>query len=192
MKRYSTALTIVALGVVVGVSACATGQFDRYLAEGRWADAARVFSADSSLLNNERALYAAGVLYGTPGRPTFDPVIARDVFRRLISRFPQSGRRDDAVEHLALLEEIMRARRDAEVREKVLTTQIDSLTSESQQLRVRLDSISAQTDQTRRNTVRVESELRDREEQLRTLRRELQRLKEIDLKPRPPARVIKP
>jgi hypothetical protein len=192
VKRYSSAFAAVAAAVVLGVSACATSQFDRYIADERWADAARVFSADSSLLNNERALYSAGVLYGTPGRPTFDPAIARDVLRRLISRFPQSEHRNDAIERLALLEEIMRARKDAEAREKALTMQIDSLTSETQQLRVRLDSIGAQADLTRRNTTRLENELRDREEQLRTLRRELQRLKEIDLKPRPPARVIKP
>jgi hypothetical protein len=38
----------------------------------------------------------------------------------------------------------------------------------------------------RKNTTRLESDLREREDQLRALRLELQRLKEIDLKPRRP------
>jgi hypothetical protein len=173
--------------------ACATATpFDRYLGEGRWADAARVFSADSSLLNDDRALYAAGVLYGSAERPTFDPAIASDLLRRLISRFPQSKYRGDAVDRLALLDQITRARHDAEDRQRQLAAEIETLTADTRLLRARLDSASLQSDQLRRNTTRLEAELRDRDEQLRTLRRELQRLKEIDLKPRPPAGVIKP
>jgi hypothetical protein len=192
VRRSSLAIDIAKIVALLAAAACATTPFDRYLAEERWADAARVFSADSSLLNNEHALYAAGVLYGTPGRPTFDPVIARDVLRRLLSRFPQSDHRNDAVERLALLDEIARARRDAADRERELTVRIDALTAETVQLHARLDSLGAQSDQLRRNASRTEAELHDREEQLRTLRRELQRLKEIDLKPRPPAPVVKP
>jgi hypothetical protein len=193
VKRCSTPQIVVAMIFTsIAAFACATTQFDRYLAEGRWADAARVLSADSSLLNDEHALYAAGMLYGTPGRPTFDPTIGRDLFRRLLLRFPQSGHRNDAIDRIALLEDGMRARRDAEARERDLTAQIEALTADTRLLRARLDSIGLQTDQVRRNTTRLEAELRDRDEQLRTLRRELQRLKEIDLKPRPPARVIKP
>jgi hypothetical protein len=178
---------------VVALTACATTtQFDRFLREGRWADAARVFSADPSLLSDEHALYAAGVLYGTAGRPTFDPVIASDLLRRLLSRFPQSGHRNDALDRLALLDQILQARRDVEARERQLTMEIEALTADTRLLRTRLDSMNLQSDQLRRNTTRLEAELRDRDEQLRTLRRELQRLKEIDLKPRPPASAIKP
>ena len=175
-----------------GVACASATQFDRYLDERRWADAARAFSADSSLLNDDRALYAAGVLYGSPERPTFDPAIASDVLRRLISRFPQSKYRNDAASRLALLDQVISARSDAEKRQRELAAEIESLTADTRLLRARLDSVSLQTDQIRRNSTRLEAELRDRDEQLRTLRRELQRLKEIDLKPRPPAGVIKP
>jgi predicted RNase H-like nuclease (RuvC/YqgF family) len=161
------------------------------LDERRWSDAARAFSADSSLLNDDRALYAAGVLYGSPERPTYDPAIASDVLRRLISRFPQSKYRNDAASRLSLLDQVINARRDAENRQRELAAEIESLTADTRLLRARLDSVSLQSDQTRRNSTRLEAELRDRDEQLRTLRRELQRLKEIDLKPRPPS-VIKP
>jgi len=175
-----------------GVACVTTTQFDRYLDERRWADAARVFSADSSLLNNDRALYAAGVLYGSPERPTYDPAIASDLLRRLISRFPESKYRGDASSRLALLDQVITARRDSEKRQRELAAEIEALTADTRLLRARLDSVSMQSDQIRRNSTRLEAELRDRDEQLRTLRRELQRLKEIDLKPRPPAGVIKP
>jgi len=172
--------------------ACATTtQFDRYIDEGRWADAARTFSADSALFNNDEELYKAGVLYGSPERPTFDPAIASDLLRRLIARFPQSKYRGDAASRLALLDQIIRARRESEERQRAVAAEIESLTADARLLRARLDSVSMQSDQAKRNTTRLEAELRDRDEQLRTLRRELQRLKEIDLKPRPPG-VIKP
>lgn len=184
---------LAAMLTVVALTACATTtQFDRLLDEGRWTDAARVLSADSSLLNDEHALYAAAVLYGTAGRPTFDPTIASDLLRRFLSRFPQSGHRNEALDRLALLAQILQARRDIQTRERQLTIEIEALTADTRLLRMRLDSITMQSDQLRRNTTRLEADLRDRDEQLRTLRRELQQLKEIDLKPRPPASVIKP
>jgi len=182
---------IVTLGLVA-TTACATTQFDRYLAKQQWNDAARVFAADSSLQNDEHALFEAGVLYGSPGRPTFDAERSRALLRRLISRFPQSKYLGDATDRLALLDEIARTKRESDAREHDLVAQIDALTSETRQLHARLDSLGGQTDQLRRSAARTEAELHDREEQLRVLRNELQRLKEIDLKPRPPARVIKP
>ena len=176
---------IVALGLAT-TTACATTQFDRYLEKQQWADAARVFAADSSLQNDEHALFEAGVLYGSPGRPTFDAERSRALLRRLIARFPQSKYLANATDRLALLDEIGRAKRDSEAHERELTTRIDALTAEMRQLQARLDSLSGQTDQLRRAATRAEAELHDREEQLKALRVELQRLKEIDLKPRRP------
>ncbi len=180
---------IVALGLIT-TTACATTQFDRYLSKQQWADAARVFSADSSLQNDERALYEAGVLYGSPGRPTFDADRSRALLRRLISRFPQSKYLGDATDRLALLDEMARAKRESDARQRDLALQIEALTTETRQLHARLDSLSGQSDQLRRSASKADSELHDREEQIRALRNELQRLKDIDLK-RPP-RVIKP
>jgi hypothetical protein len=174
-----------ALGLAA-TTACATTQFDRYLARQQWTEAARVFAADSSLQNDEHALFEAGVLYGSPGRPTFDADRSRALLRRLIARFPQSKHLGDATDRLALLDEIARAKRDGEAHERELTAQIETLTAEARQLHVRLDSLSGQSDQLRRSVARTEAELHDREEQLKTLRNELQRLKEIDLKPRKP------
>jgi hypothetical protein len=177
---------------VVGATACAaTTQFDRYLATQQWADAARVFTADSALQNDEHALYEAGVLYGSPGRPTFDAERSRALLRRLISRFPETKYLGDATGRLGLLDEMARVKRESDAHDRELSAQIEALTMETRLLHSRLDSLSGQSDQLRRSASRTEAELHDREEQIRVLRTELQRLKEIDLKPRPP-RVIKP
>jgi len=176
---------IIALGLAT-TTACATTQFDRYMARQQWAEAARAFAADSSMQNDEHALFQAGVLYGSPGRPTFDAERSRALLRRLIARFPQSKHLGDATDRLALLDEIARAKREGEAHERELNSQIDALTSETRQIRARLDSLSGQTDQLKRAAARAEAELHDREEQLKVLRSELQRLKEIDLKPRKP------
>jgi len=176
---------IVALGLAT-TTACATTQFDRYLARQQWAEAARVFAADSSLQNDEHALFEAGVLYGSPGRPTFDAERSRALLRRLIARFPQSKYLGDATDRLGLLDEVARVKREAEAHERELAARVDALTTETRQLQARLDSLSGQSDQLRRSAARTEAELHDREEQLKTLRNELQRLKEIDLKPRRP------
>lgn len=187
MNRFSGVdrARIVALGLAM-TTACATSQFDHYLSRQQWADAARVFAADSSLQNDEHALFEAGVLYGSPSRPTFDAERSRALLRRLIARFPQSKHLGDAADRLALLDEIARAKRDGEAHERELTTRIEALTIEARQLQARLDSLSGQSDQLRRSAARTEAELHDREEQLKTLRNELQRLKAIDLKPRRP------
>ena len=96
----------------------------------------------------------------------------------------------DATDRLALLDEMARAKRESDARQRDLALQIEALTTETRQLHARLDSLSGQSDQLRRSASKADSELHDREEQIRALRNELQRLKDIDLK-RPP-RVIKP
>jgi cell division protein FtsB len=51
-------------------------------------------------------------------------------------------------------------------------------------LSAQLDSLTLENDSLRAGATRLETELRDREEQIQALRLELQRLKEIDLRPR--------
>ncbi len=170
----------------MGTSACAPRPFDRYLSEGRWVDAARVFAADSALMNDEHALWEAANLYSSPARPTYDPARARVVLTRLITRFPSSANRLGAVDRLALLNAALDARDSAAMRQRAVESQIVELTAEVQRLRTSLDSANAQRDALRRSTVRLESDLRERDEQLKALRLELKQLKEIDLKPRKP------
>jgi hypothetical protein len=178
---------IATAGAIVSLWACASRPFDQLLSEHRWADAARLFAADSTLANDEHALYSAAVLYGSPSKPTYDPERARTLFRRLLTRFPDSKYAPDAQDRVALLDEVSRARSSvARVRE--LEARLAELTVQQGRLRTQLDSVQALGDASRRSTARLEADVRERDEQLRALRLELRQLKEIDLKPRPSVR----
>lgn len=174
---------IVRTGVLVALWACATRAFDRLISEGRWAEAARVFAADSSLVHDEDALYSAAVLFGSPARSTYDPARARSLFQRLLATFPGSKHAADAQERLSLLDEVVRARA-ATARVRELEARIAELTAQQGRLRAQLDSSLAVNDAARRSVARLEADVRERDEQLRALRLELKQLKEIDLKPR--------
>lgn len=72
------------------------------------------------------------------------------------------------------------------------TTQLDRHGTTQRQLSARiaflaaaLDSLEMENDSLRTHVSRIEADLLDRDEQVRALRLELQRLKEIDLRPRP-------
>ena len=174
---------IAAASAILSMWACASRPFDRLLSEQRWADAAQLFAGDSTLANDEHALYSAGVLFGSPSRPTYDPERARILFRRLLTTFPASTYAPDAVDRVALLDEVLRARSGI-ARMRELEARIAELTAQQVRLRAGLDSAQAQSDASRRSAARLEADVRDRDEQLRALRLELKQLKEIDLKPR--------
>jgi ribosomal protein L29 len=166
---------------MVSMWACASARpFDRLLNEHRWADAAKLFASDSTLLNDEQALYSAAVLFSSPSKPTYDPERARALLRRLVTNFPNSRYVSDAQDRIALLDEA----RTGTARVRELEARIAELTAQQVRLRTQLDSTQAQSDASRRSAARLEADVRERDEQLRALRLELKQLKEIDLKPR--------
>jgi hypothetical protein len=173
------------VGVVIAACFHQVRPFDHYLDERRWSDAAAAFTADSGLMNDEDALYRAGVLYGSPGRPTYDPERAEFLLRRLLTNFPSTRHRADALDRLELVESLVRTRDSVTSRQRAVESRIADLTGSIKRLRAALDSVGEMSDTLRRNSARLEADLRDRDEQLRALRLELQQLKEIDLK-RPP------
>ncbi|MEO8337434.1 MAG: hypothetical protein ABI664_20825 [bacterium] len=171
-------------GAIVSMWACASSRpFDRLLSEHRWSDAAQLFARDSTLINDEEALFSAAMLFGSPSRTTYDPARARTLLQRLLTTFPDSKYVSDAEDRVALLDEALRARTGA-VLARDLEARIAELTAQQVRLRAALDSAQAQSDASRRSTARLEADVRDRDEQLRALRLELRQLKEIDLKPR--------
>ena len=183
-RRIRVLASLSAVVSALALSACVSSRpFDQLLSEQRWAEAAQLFAADSSLVRDEDALYSAAMLFGSPTKPTYDPERARALFRRLLATFPASPHGPDAVDRLALLDEVVRARTGiARVRD--LEARIAELTAQQLRLRSGLDSAQAQSDASRRSAARLEADARDRDEQLRALRLELKQLKEIDLKPR--------
>lgn len=166
MRIHVRGIAILALFGSVG---CATSQFDRHFEAQRYAEAARVFEADSSLKEKERALYRIGLAYALPRSPIHQPKLAREHFEKLLTLFPGTSYRGEVGRLLELLGEMEEleshaAKRDAEVKE--LTAEIAKLQGQARAL---------------------EATLREREGQLRALQEELKRLKEIDLKPSRPA-----
>ena len=167
------------------LGACAPPRFEQYMDAQRWTDAARLVDADSlSVLSDDRSLYQAGVLFCTPGRSTFDANRARSLFRRLLTTFPASPYRQDALERLALLDAIVNGRADAQVQAQALQARIDALNATVQRLHAALDSATVRGDSAHRDAARLQADLHERDDQLRALRLELQQLKAIDLKPR--------
>lgn len=185
---------IVATGLALLVVGCARAtQFDRYYANSQWADAAREFSSDSAASLNQQELYRAALVYGTPGRSTFNPVKGRQLLTLLLARFPETPHRDEAESRLMLLNDMLQTHEDAVKKQHELEGRIAELTRQTQELRARADSALSQSDSLRGVVAKLETERKDREEQLRALRLELQQLKEIDLKSRPPTtKPIKP
>lgn len=189
MRTRATHGAWVGIAIAAVFVACARpSQFDRYLANQQWSDAALEFATDTALRHDERALYRAGILFGTPGRPTYDPPKARELLTALLSRYPASPYHDDANARLLLLDEIVRIQRDSARTEHELAGRVGTLTIETRDLKGRLDSAGVIADSLRSVIARMDAAARDRDSQLQALRRELQRLKEIDLKPRPPAK----
>ncbi|MEP6729625.1 MAG: hypothetical protein ABJE10_03250 [bacterium] len=174
---------IATTAAVLSVCACASRPFDRLLSDHRWVDAAQTFDADSTLMNDESTLYSAGVLFGSPSRPTYDPERARTLLQALLTRFPNTRYAADAQDRVALLDDVLRVRTITS-RTRELEARIAELTAQQQRARVELDSVLAANDGLRRSAARLDADLRDRDEQLRALRLELRQLKEIDLKPR--------
>jgi hypothetical protein len=77
------------------------------------------------------------------------------------------------------------ARRDALAQRELVTTLMrerDSILTRTLAIEQRISELTATTDSLRRNGLRLEEVLRERDEQLRAARLELQRLKEIDLR----------
>jgi hypothetical protein len=186
---------IVATGLALLAAGCArVTQFDRYYANSQWVEAAHEFSSDSATSLNDRELYRAALVYGTPGRPTFNALKGRQLLQLLLARFPETPHRDEAESRLMLLNDLLQTRDEAMRKEHELEGRIAELTRQTEELRTRADSSASQTDSLRGVLTKLETERREKEEQLRALRVELQQLKEIDLKSRPTAtaKPIKP
>ena len=129
------------------------------------------------------------MLYSFPDRPTYDPARARELFERLLRNYPNTSRRQAATDQLSLLYELQKASNDAVAKQQGLRAEIAQLTADTLKLRRSIDSISvrlqAEQDQSallRKVATRMESDLQDRESQLKVLHDELNHLKAIDLR----------
>ena len=179
--RIRATMRIASVMAAGAVAACATVPFERYISQQRWSEAAAAFEADSSLLVNERALFEAGMLFSSPTSGQYDPARGRALLRRLLGLFPETSHRVDARDRLAFLDSLDAERGRASARALEVEARIATLAADTLRLRTRLDSALTARSAVEKNAAQLEAELRQ-------LRSELERLKQIDLKPRrPPA-----
>ena len=80
----------------------------------RVADSVAVIAADSAIANSADALYGAGLKYGTPGQPSYDPERGVAALQQFVALYPRDRRSPAAQERLALLEEIRALRQELE------------------------------------------------------------------------------
>lgn len=92
-------------GTIAGCSS-SSGPFHGHFEAGRYRQAMEVFRADSSLHDDEDALYRAGLLYASPDSPRYDPARATETLERLLDLHPGTDHRHEARHLLALLAEV--------------------------------------------------------------------------------------
>lgn len=188
MRAETPILFVITLAL--GSAACASSQFDRYFDDRRYAEAAQAFEEDPALHDNDESLYRAGVMHAIPDSPVYQPDVARNLFVRLLDAFPGSSHAHEARSMLSLLNEMDRIGEDAVNRQHELERQVAELTSELQQLKHQVtwleDRFETQesqiTDLFRIVSERL-AELRRKDDDIRRLREEIERLQEIDLNP---------
>lgn len=188
MIEVMTGVRCLALACVLVSAGCATTQFDRYFEAQRWSDAAVEFAADSTLRGDERSLFRAAQVFGSPKSSAFDPDRARALLEELVRRYPASDQVPAALSFIALLDEMQRIQTENTLRERELQNEIRTLTHEIERLEERIrwfeSRFVAQEEQNetlRKIADRLENDLRRREGELETLQEELDRLKDIDL-----------
>ncbi len=183
----------VALGLmcaVVVTMGCVRSKFERDIKAQRWPDAAAEYADNSSLHVDEDAIYQAALLHSYPNLETYNPSLAKSLFQRLLRLYPESNKRQSAMGHIALLNDTDIVRAEVAERERKSEIEVARVYANTQLLLARIDSMSRRLqgdvraiDSLRKVSARLETEAKERDEQLRALRAELAKLKEIDLNP---------
>jgi tetratricopeptide (TPR) repeat protein len=182
-------VVIGALLAALSLAACATSPFNRHFEAGRFAEAQQIFEQDSALQRQEETLFRAALLHAIPESPVYQPEKARQLFDRLLTLYPKSSYRRNVGYLTSFLDEVDRLGRDG----TLLGQQIESLNIRIMELHERnlwleelREKLELQLDIFGGLAVNLEKELRETRAQLTTLREELDRLKEIDLRTRRP------
>ena len=172
-----------AAAAVVLSGGCASSRplFVRYVEEGLYEDATRAFENDTTLWNRPDALLLAGRMFANPSLPVFEPTRARAALERLAERFPESPEATESAPLLPLLTALAEVKAELAAQsaksaesQRLLGTQADTLAATQQAAALERETLQ-------RRIRRLETELDE-------ARRELERLKAIDLRRRPEGR----
>lgn len=97
--------------------------FHEHYEAGRYDEALAAFRADSTMRQNERALYRVGLLHARPGTPYYDPGLASRYLGRLVRNHPDTPYAEEVRSVLALLEQT----RTLDRRARQLRSQLEAL-----------------------------------------------------------------
>lgn len=96
------------------LTACTATAFRSDYEAGRFDDAASAFRADSSLHDDEEALYRMAIMRAAPDSPVRDLTAARNTLQRLLELHPEGKRSHEAHVLLALLGDVRSLRTQLE------------------------------------------------------------------------------
>lgn len=183
-----TARRAIVVALCGAIAACAHSAFERQLRAGRWQEAATIFRNDSLLLQDVVAIRRVARIHAMPDSSTWDPERALELLRASRTYFQTREVPEGDVRLERLLQLIVSERRAHDAERIRLRDSLDDqhmemerLQRDTEQLRTVSASNEAERMLLQRLVTRLESDLRERENQLGTLRSELERLKAIDL-----------
>jgi hypothetical protein len=165
--------------------------FDDHLRAGRYTEAAAAFERDSALHDDPDALRRIADVHAVPRSPQWDPDRAARLYALARSHAKRGWTMPNgSARSAALVEEVLRLRREHERREQELLARLASAEATMAALRVERDSLAAvvavsdaEIASRVRSITRLERSLQEREAETRSLRLALEKLKAIDLKP---------
>lgn len=174
-------LRIGAFAALLIAAACATTPLERRYGEGRYADVARIYDNDPRLWTREGAVYRAIIARALPRSPVYDPTRASAEGHRYLRLFPDGSHAGEVGHLVALVDEVLRL----DAVSAACRTELEAMDADTARLGLRLDSlmrvVATQREQYDSLRVATQSALRQRDQQIRALRDELDRLKAIDL-----------
>ena len=171
---------VAALLTVLG--GCAhTHIFDRYVQEGLYEDALHTFESDSTLWVRPDAVLVIGQIFADPSMPTYDPDRGRGTLQRLIDAFPQTPEAAQARTLLSLTAVLENVQRELAARSAEIARLGAQQTQQADTLAATQQAAALERETLQRQIRRLEMELEE-------ARRELERLKAIDLRRRPDGR----
>lgn len=107
-RRNPAGWAIVAALLAPLLAGCATTAFQEHYEAGRYDEAVSAFRTDSSLHEDEEALYRLALMQATTDSPVRDLASARRTLERLVELHPDGARSRDARALLSLLGQIRR------------------------------------------------------------------------------------
>ncbi len=169
-----------ALGFLLACAPALTSDFTSHYEAGEFEAAIEEYEQDPSLQYDPEVVLAVAVIYGSPSSRFYDPQRSTVLLRQWLRQFPDNSERHQVELILALLEGEQKLHSEA----NRAVAQRDSLQREV----ARVDTLTAASIEFHDRSLQLADSLANREaeivrlqQQLAEVRKELERLKQVDL-----------